>query len=265
MSFATATKVVRRNPHTWMARVHPGWDIFGVPNGGYLMVMLARAMEAETNGRDLITLTTHFLRPAEPGPVAITVDEIKVGRTLSTLRATMLQDGKELVTAVAAFADPRRPLPDTQMTDSSPPHLPPPEECVLAEPSKTGPFPPPFTGQIVLRIHPDDAVFFNGDPTGIARIRGWFRLQEGDPPDPLSPLLAADAFPPAVFNANLPLNWTPTVEMTTHLRDSQPRTWLKCSFHTRFVTHGLLEEDGEIWDEEGNLVALSRQLALVPR
>ncbi len=136
---------------------------------------------------------------------------------------------------------------------------------MLAVPSQRGDLPPPFTDKIVLRIHPDDAVAYTGDRTGIARIRGWFRLREGEEPDSLATLVAADVFPPAVFNTNLPLKWTPTVEMTVHLFDPQPREWLKCSFRTRFVTNGLLEEDGEIWDEGGNLVALSRQLALVPR
>jgi acyl-CoA thioesterase len=78
-------------------------------------------------------------------------------------------------------------------------------------------------------------------------------------------LLVADAFPPAVFNANLPLAWTPTVEMTTHVRSAPQTEWLRCRFTTRFVTGGFFEEDGEVWDADGRLVALSRQLALVPR
>jgi acyl-CoA thioesterase len=78
-------------------------------------------------------------------------------------------------------------------------------------------------------------------------------------------LLVADAFPPTIFNADLPVAWTPTLEMTTHIRSEPEPGWLRCRFSTRFITGGMLEEDGELWDDSGRLVAQSRQLALLPR
>ena len=78
-------------------------------------------------------------------------------------------------------------------------------------------------------------------------------------------LLAVDAFPPTAFNTRLPVAWTPTVELTAHVRARPVPGWVRCRFSTRFVTGGFLEEDGEVWDERGRLVAQSRQLALVPR
>jgi Acyl-CoA thioesterase C-terminal domain len=59
--------------------------------------------------------------------------------------------------------------------------------------------------------------------------------------------------------------WTPTVELTAHVRARPAAGWLRCVFTTRFVTGGFLEEDGEVWDETSTLVAQSRQLALIPR
>jgi len=96
-------------------------------------------------------------------------------------------------------------------------------------------------------------------------MRGWFRLRDGEPADTIALLCAADAFPPTAFNADFPVAWTPTIELTVHVRARPEPGWLRCTFATHFVTGGFLEEDGEIWDSTGRLVAQSRQLALVPR
>lgn len=135
----------------------------------------------------------------------------------------------------------------------------------MAEPSTTAPLPPPFTGKVDVRIHPEDASALVGQRSGSPVMRGWFRLRDGEALDAHAVVMATDAFPPAIFNSSLPVGWTPTIDLTVQVRDPAPSGWLACRFSTRFVTDGLLEEDGELWSEDGRPVALSRQLALVPR
>jgi hypothetical protein len=120
-------------------------------------------------------------------------------------------------------------------------------------------------GRVELRLHPDDSNFLSGKPLGQALMRGWFRLRDGEDNDTTVLLCAVDAFPPTVFNAHLPVAWTPTIELTAHVRARPRPGWLRCRFGTHFVTGGFLEADGEIWDGADRLVAQSRQLALVPR
>ena len=77
----------------------------------------------------------------------------------------------------------------------------------------------------------------------------------------LSILLIADAFPPAVLSSQGMVAWVPTIEFSVNIRNIPTTQWLKCIFRTRFITCGLLEEDGEIWDQKGELIAISRQIA----
>ena len=264
MSFREASAVTG-GPGRWSANLAEGWDIFGVTNGGYLMSVATRAMAGQSAGRRVISATGSYLNPASAGPVEIDVEELKTGRTLSTLRATIRTTDKTLAYVTAVFADPTRPVHEQNLVLATPPELPPPDQCIRALPSPTGPLPPPFVGNVDLRIHPEDARALVGDKTGVPEMRGWLRLLDDEPFDMHAVVLATDAFPPAIFNADLTVGWTPTVDLTVQVRDPSPRGWLACRFSTRFVTDGLLEEDGEIWDEMGNPVALSRQLALVPR
>jgi acyl-CoA thioesterase len=262
VGFASDTAVRPDGVGHWATEIKPGWDVAGNANGGYLLSVVVRAMRDATERPDPVTVTGHFLAPGRPGPAHVIAEVVKRGRTLATATGYLEAEGKRLLHVLGTFGDVSEPI-GPERVDAAPPDLPPPDACVAVVPS--GLFPPPFMGRVDLRLHPDDAGFATGAPSGEPRVRGWFRLRDGEPMDTLGLLLAVDAFPPTAFNARLPVAWTPTIELTAHVRARPAPGWLRCAFTTRFVTGGFLEEDGELWDGSGHLVAQSRQLALVPR
>ncbi len=261
MSFASATAVTHLMGDVYSGTVESGWDIFGVPNGGYLMSIAARAMADRAERRHPVTVTAHYLNPAKPGPVTVDTDLLKAGRRFATVQARLNDPDRPIAAVQGTFGE-LQPSSALRRFEEGRPKLPPPEDCVLMEPAD--PLPPPFVGKIEERLHPDDIPFITDAPRE-PRIRGWFRLRDGEPLDAFALLVAVDGFPPAIFNANAAPAWTPTIELTTHVR-AAPVTdgWLACAFTTRFITGNLLEEDGEVWDSTGRLIAQSRQLALLP-
>ena len=116
--------------------------------------------------------------------------------------------------------------------DAQPPELPAPEDCKRIEAGASG-FPPALMGRMDLRLHPQDTGYIRGEPSGNPLVRGWFRLLDGESIDTFALLLAVDAFPPTIFNANLPVSWAPTLELTTHVRGIPSPGWLRCRFSTR--------------------------------
>jgi acyl-CoA thioesterase len=260
--FARDTAVRADGDGRYATEIRPGWDIAGNANGGYLLSIVVRAMRDATGRPDPVTVTGHFLAPGRPGPASVTTEVVKRGRTFTTATGLLATDEKRLLQVVGTFGEVSPPM-GPERVHGEPPDLPPPEACVAVLPAD--PFPPPFMGRVDLRLHPEDAGFATGAPSGEPRVRGWFRLRDGEPTDTTALILAVDAFPPTAFNARLPVAWTPTVELTAHVRARPTPGWLRCAFTTRFVTGGFLEEDGVIWDDTGRLVAQSRQLALIPR
>lgn len=261
--FANDTVVTGSGNGKYAGRIVPGWDILGNANGGYLLAMLARAMRDASGQPDVVTASAHYLSPGRGGDVVMDVETLKAGRRFTTLTAGMRSDDRLLLHATGSFGDLSALDSDVHLVTAAPPELPAPEECPRALPAE--PFPPPVMANFELRLHPDDSRFLEGRPHGDALIRGWFRLLDDEPMDTLALLMAVDAFPPTAFNAALPVAWTPTVELTAHMRARPVPGWLRCEFTTRFVTGGFLEEDGTVWDDSGQLVAQSRQLALMPR
>ena len=265
MTFAESTAVKEGGEGRYTGELHAGWDVMGITNGGYLMATVGRAMTEESDGRRVVSVTGHFMNPGRAGPAEIEVERLKTGRRYTTSRAVLTNGEKPLIALTGLLAEPAATDIRPSLLTGAPPSLPDPDDCVKAVSSESSPFPPPMVNQIDLRVHPEDTGVIRGEPTGQALFRGWFRLLDGEPVDELAVILATDAFLPAIFNTDQPMTWTPTLDLTVHIRNPGPHEWLACRFQTRFVTGGFLEEDGEIWDERGNLVALSRQLAVVGR
>lgn len=260
MGFAQASAVRRTGEGTWAAEVAPGWDIMGNADGGYTLAIAARAA-AEAAGRpDPVTVTAHYLAPARVGQVMVEAQVVRRGGRFATVAATLSSADRPLLALLGTFAE-LSGYDGPERVEAAPPALPPPDRCVPVVPTDS--FPPPFMGRVDLRLGPGEDAFGGG--SGPPRVSGWFRFPDEEPVDTLGLLVAVDAFPPTVFRSGLALGWVPTVELTAHVRARPAPGWLRCAFSTRFITGGFLEEDGEVWDASGKLVAQSRQLALLPR
>jgi len=271
--FDRDTAVVPRadEPGAYDVELSAGWTIIAAVNGGYLLAMLGRALRDALPHPDPLTITAHYLTASQPGPAVIRTQTVRAGRTMSTGQASLYQtdaEGREVerIRVVAGYGD-LAALPDDVRTSATPPAMPAYADCVSSD---DAPDDGPVTGstaileRLDLRLDPATAGWAIGMPSGAGHMRGWLGLADGRDHDPLSLLLAADALPPTAFDLGLK-GWTPTLELTVHLRAVPAPGPLRVALTTRNLAGGLLEEDAEVWDSADRLVAQSRQLARAPR
>ncbi|PYC76298.1 TesB-like acyl-CoA thioesterase 3 [Streptomyces tateyamensis] len=247
-----------------------GWQIGGGINGGFLLAAAANALRQELPQHpDPLSISGYYLSASTPGPYTVRTEVVRKGNSLSNATAVLYQQDEhgqqvERLRVLASYTD-LAALDAEVGTAAEPPAMPPREQCIGAEHA-----PPQFVEQAALlrrfdlRLDPACVGWALGQPSGNGRIQGWFRLADDREPDPLALLLVADALPPVTFDLGRP-GWAPTIELTVHLRALPAAGWLRVSHATRNLAGGYFEEDCEIWDEAGRLVAQSRQLARTPR
>lgn len=267
--FDRDTAVTLREAGVYDAELSAGWTIIHAVNGGYLLAMLGRALSDALPHSDPFSVSAHYLTASVPGPAVIRTQVVRTGRTLSTGEASLFQyaeDGSEIerIRVLATYGD-LDGLTDDIRTTAQAPAIPPLERCL--GPSD-GPAPIPgssaITERLDIRLDPATIGWAIGAPSGKGEMRGWFGLADGRDADPLSLLLAVDALPPTAFELGLK-GWTPTIELTTHIRCRPAPGPLRISITTRNLAGGFLEEDADVWDSADRLVAQSRQLAKAPR
>jgi len=241
----------------------------GAVNGGYMLAICARALALGMPFPDPVVVSGFFLRPGTAGPAAVSTSVIRSGRSTAFGDAALTQDGKDVVRVTAAFArlgegpgagagvDVDAGRDGLVFLDGTPPALPPPAECVGVPVGSFG------LASIAERIEFRSAElpgWFLGHPSGRPASEFWMRFADGREADLLSLPLLVDSTAPSVLELGA---GSATIQLTVHLRAHPAPGWLACRATTRFVSNGYHEEDFEVWDSAGTLVAQSRQLALI--
>jgi acyl-CoA thioesterase len=240
-------------------------------NGGVLIAAMLRAVLDTSPHPHPVATNAHFLRVPAIAPAQVSVTWLKHGKTAAVARVSLSQNDALMIEAMVAtgsLADPSGSdgedgtaaagAPEGVSWTGAPPDLPPIDECV--EVAAAG----GLRGQVELRLDPATAGWLRRDPAGVPEMRAYFRMRDGRDPDAYLLAFAVDATPPVVFGLGA-FGWAPTVELTWHMRAVPAPGVLRVAARSRRVGGGWFDEEAEVWDSAGRLVAQSRQLARVGR
>jgi acyl-CoA thioesterase len=257
--FDADTAVQRTSGDRFTAEVTGRWNTpIGTPNGGYLLALSIRALQQVVPFPDPLAVSAHYLRPGRPGPAELRTELVRAGRRHATGETRMLQDGKEILRATATFTDMAKADGRTVELGAAP-DLPDPESLASVVSGMTVPG-ATILDQVECRMA-EKPGWLLGRPSGDPRWDYWMGFSRRRDPDLLALTFLVDAVAPLVFDIGA--QSSTTIELTVHLRRHPAPGWLACHGVTRHVTAGYHEEDIEMWDSAGNLVAQSRQLALL--
>jgi acyl-CoA thioesterase len=255
--FERETAVERTGENRFRGELFEGWRIGAVPNGGYVMAVAGRVLRAVLPHKDPLTVSAFYLTPTVLGPIDCHVELLGGGRSTSFAEVRMFQEGELKVKVTAAYTDLDK-LSGQSWSAVERPQYPPWEKC-QTQPDKGL----EFRQRAELRLVSGAEVFTERQTNGSGEFCGWVRHSDGTAPDVISLLMFADAFPPPIFTVFGPVGWVPTLELTVQVRAHPAPGPLQVRLHTRYLTRGVAEEDGEYWDSAGQLVAISRQTAKV--
>ena len=257
-SFAEEVLVTENSAGIFEGAVSDKWSVNGNPNGGYLMAILAGAMIKHSDKKSTPIVTANYISRCVPGKAEICVEEFSRSKQFNRYDARLVQEGREKVRALGTFSI-ERAFCEIERYETGAPELAPVESCIKI------PAMPQYTifENLDMLLDPASAVWLEGNTAEISEQKGWVKFRNDRNYDLLSLFLIADSIPPAIFVSQGPTSWVPTIELSTNIRNMPRTQWLRFSLRTRFVTCGLLEADGEVWDDADNLVSISRQIAQV--
>lgn len=230
----------------------------GTANGGYVLALVLRAVIAESPLPDPLTASITYFRPPVAGEASIEVVPVRIGRRVATFVATMTQDDKQIVHAVVSMHD-AETVGDAQHTPRERPTIAGPDQCIdvlAAVPAGSVPILDRFDYR-----HESVPGWMEGEPSGDMSATFWVRPKDGRTIDALAAAVLVDAYPPVTVEIGQLRS--ATVQLTIHFRRRPSTGWALAHVVASHVIDGFHDEDVELWDEDGRLIAQSRQLAIL--
>jgi acyl-coenzyme A thioesterase PaaI-like protein len=259
-----ATTVRPAGAGRYDVELDPAWQVAGRPNGSYLLAVTGRAalteLAATEDGRTFphpLVASAHFVSSPEPGPATVDVEVLRRGNRTAQTRVSLSTAAGRAVEALVTCGTLETALPHYDGVPA--PELPPEADCPRLPVQGPG-FEVPLMAVISERMDPATMGWAGGKASGAGELRGWVRFDDGREPDPLALLAVVDALPPATFDLGL-TGWVPTLELTAHVRAVPATGPLVVRQRARHIAGGRVDEECDVWDSTGRLVATGHQLA----
>jgi acyl-CoA thioesterase len=236
--------------------VPPGWRQGRGAFGGLVVGALIEAIEHRTGdpARKVRSVTAELPGPVEQGTVEITVEPLRLGKNVSTLRAALAQHGEIRSHAVAILGSSRAGPAELAWNELARPEAPSWRDLEPVS-SATVEFARNFEYRTV------EGIPLTGKA---ARAVGWIRARDPGPKRGAAYIAAMiDAWWPTVFNRLTALRPMATIAFTLDivggLDGLDPDAPMLHRASAPVCGDGYFLETRELWGEDGRLVAINHQ------
>lgn len=242
--------------------VPAGWAQGRATAGSLVGALLyARIAALLDDSRTLRSATVAFVGPLAVGPATVKAALLRRGKSVTQAESRIIQNGEVVAVMQASLGAARDSA--LRVAAETGPVFKHPDACA-ALPYISG-VTPEFMQHIDFRWGHGDFPFTG---SALPELGGWMRFKEGRGAiDAMDLFLLVDAWPPALLPAvkglasGSSLCWT--LEPVYWPKHKTANSWWQYRATTDYAQDGYGNVQARLWDDEGNLVAISRQTVVV--